>query len=124
MLPGSQRRLRPFQRADSQELTDGQEVAMSGPLAGCKVLDLSWGVAGPFATMFMADNGADVIRIEPPGGDPYRDLLPAYRVWQRGKQSLTLNLKTDSDRRILHELLDGADVLIESFGPGVTDRLG
>ncbi len=73
---------------------------MSGPLAGCKVLDLSWGVAGPFATMFMADYGADVIRVEPPGGDPYRDLLPAYRVWQRGKQSLTLNLKTDSDRRV------------------------
>ncbi len=97
---------------------------MSGPLDGCKVLDLSWGVAGPFATMFMADNGADVIRIEPPGGDPYRDLLPAYRVWQRGKKSLTLNLKTDSDRRMLHRLLDGADVLIESFGPGVTDRLG
>ena len=97
---------------------------MSGPLAGCKVVDLSWGVAGPFATMFMADYGADVIKVEPPGGDPYRDLLPAYRVWQRGKQSLILDLKSDSGQQLLRRLLEDADVLLESYAPGVTDRLG
>ena len=97
---------------------------MSGPLAGCKVVDLSWGVAGPFATMFMADYGADVIKVEPPGGDPYRGLLPAYRVWQRGKQSLILDLKSDSGKQLLRRLLEDADVLLESYAPGVTDRLG
>ena len=96
---------------------------MSGPLDGCKVIDLSWGIAGPLATMFMADYGAEVVKVEPPGGDPYRDLLPAYRVWQRGKQSLTLDLKSESGKRNLRRLLDDADVLLESYAPGVTDRL-
>ncbi len=97
---------------------------MSGPLDGCKVIDLSWGIAGPLATMFMADYGAEVVKVEPPGGDPYRDLLPAYRVWQRGKKSLTLDLKSESGKRTLHQLLADADVLLESYAPGVTDRLG
>jgi crotonobetainyl-CoA:carnitine CoA-transferase CaiB-like acyl-CoA transferase len=97
---------------------------MSGPLAGCKVIDLSWGIAGPLATMFMADYGADVVKVEPPGGDPYRHLLPAYRVWQRGKKSLTLDLKSASGKENLGRLLDDADVLLESYAPGVTDRLG
>jgi crotonobetainyl-CoA:carnitine CoA-transferase CaiB-like acyl-CoA transferase len=97
---------------------------MSGPLAGCKILDLSWGVAGPFATMFMADYGADIVKVEPPGGDPFRNLLPAYKVWNRGKQSMTLDLATGQGKEIFDRLVGGADVLVESFEPGVTDRLG
>jgi crotonobetainyl-CoA:carnitine CoA-transferase CaiB-like acyl-CoA transferase len=100
------------------------ENGRSGPLKGLTVVDLTWGVAGPLATMFMADYGADVIKVEPPGGDPFRAVLPAYTVWQRGKKSLTLNLKSDSGARIFRRLLGQADVMIESFAPGAVQRLG
>ncbi len=97
---------------------------MPGPvLEGLKVLDLSWGIAGPMATMLLADNGAAVTRIEPPGGDPFRTQL-GYRTWQRGKKSAVLDLKTPADRDCLIALARGADVLVESFAPGVTARLG
>ncbi|HZY59835.1 MAG TPA: CoA transferase, partial [Candidatus Binataceae bacterium] len=97
---------------------------MAGPLDGYKVLDLSCGVAGPMAGMFLADYGASVIKIEPPSGDPFRRLLPAYHVWNRGKRSLTLDLKTPVGREILDELLRDTDVLLESFGAGVSEELG
>src|SRR5580704_3301546 len=100
------------------------ENGRCGPLKGLTVVDLTWGVAGPLATMFMADYGADVIKVEPPGGDPFRAVLPAYTVWQRGKKSLTLNLKSDSGARIFRRLLGQADVMIESFAPGAVQRLG
>ena len=92
-------------------------------LEGLKVLDLSWGIAGPMATMLLADHGAAVTRIEPPGGDPFRTQL-GYRTWQRGKKSAVLDLKTPADRDCLIALARGADVLVESFAPGVTARLG
>ena len=60
---------------------------MTGVWDGIVVLDLSWGIAGPMATMLMADNGADVVKIEPPGGDPFRTLSGA-RIWHRGKRIL------------------------------------
>jgi crotonobetainyl-CoA:carnitine CoA-transferase CaiB-like acyl-CoA transferase len=92
-------------------------------LEGLKVLDLSWGIAGPMATMLLADHGAAVTRIEPPGGDPFRTQL-GYRTWQRGKRSAVLDLKTPADRDCLLALAHGADILVESFAPGVTARLG
>src|SRR5579883_3085546 len=95
-----------------------------GPLKGLTVIDLTWGVAGPLATMFMADYGAGVIKVEPPGGDPFRAILPAYTVWQRGKQSVTLNLKTPAGRAALRRMLARADVMIESFAPAAAQRLG
>jgi crotonobetainyl-CoA:carnitine CoA-transferase CaiB-like acyl-CoA transferase len=96
---------------------------MTGPLHGYKVLDLSWGVAGPLVGMLLADYGAEVVKIEPPEGDPFRK-LPAYAVWNRGKESLTLNLKTDDGRGILLRLMRDADVVIETWGAGVSERLG
>jgi crotonobetainyl-CoA:carnitine CoA-transferase CaiB-like acyl-CoA transferase len=96
----------------------------SGPLKGLTVVDLTWGVAGPLATMFMADYGAEVIKVEPPRGDPFRAVLPAYTVWQRGKKSITLNLKTEVGAKIFRRLLAGADVMIESFAPDAARRLG
>jgi crotonobetainyl-CoA:carnitine CoA-transferase CaiB-like acyl-CoA transferase len=97
---------------------------MPGPvLEGLEVLDLSWGIAGPMATMLLADHGASVTRIEPPGGDPFRTQL-GYRTWQRGKRSAVLDLKTAADRDCLLALARTADVLVESFAPGVTARLG
>ncbi len=96
---------------------------MAGVLAGLKVLDLSWGIAGPMTTMQMADHGAEVTKIEPPGGDPFRGQL-GYKVWQRGKRSAILDLKQDDDKAAFLALVKGADVLVESYTPGVTERLG
>ncbi len=92
-------------------------------LEGLKVLDLSWGIAGPMATMLLADHGAAVTRIEPPGGDPFRTQL-GYRTWQRGKRSAVLDLKNRADRDCLLALAREADILVESYSPGVTERLG
>ncbi len=96
---------------------------MAKVLEGIRVLDLSWGIAGPMTTMMMADHGADVIKIEPPGGDPYRGQL-GYKVWQRGKRSAILDLKDAGDKEDFLALVKTADVLVESFTPGVTERLG
>lgn len=96
---------------------------MAGVLAGLKVLDLSWGVAGPMTTMQMADHGAEVTKIEPPGGDPFRNQL-GYKVWQRGKRSAILDLKDAADKDAFLALVKTADVLVESYTPGVTERLG
>jgi len=94
-----------------------------GVLEGLTVLDLSWGVAGPMATMLMADHGADVIRIERPGGEPF-PVPDGYRVWQRGKRSATLDLSDPTDRGVVRDLARQADVVMTSFAPGVAERLG
>ncbi len=96
---------------------------MAGVLQGLKVLDLSWGIPGPVASMLLADNGAEVTKIEPPGGDPFR-ALHGYKVWNRGKRSAVLDLKTAEDRDRVLALVKTADVLIESYSPGVTKELG
>jgi crotonobetainyl-CoA:carnitine CoA-transferase CaiB-like acyl-CoA transferase len=96
---------------------------MAGVLQGLKVLDLSWGIAGPMSAMLLADHGASVTKIEPPGGDPFRSQL-GYHVWQRGKKSAVLDLKSAADRSTFLALAAHADVLLESFRPGVTSRLG
>jgi crotonobetainyl-CoA:carnitine CoA-transferase CaiB-like acyl-CoA transferase len=96
---------------------------MAGVLEDLKVLDLSWGIAGPMTAMLLADHGAAVTKIEPPGGDPFRTQL-GYHVWQRGKRSAILDLKAAADRSTFLALAAHADVLVESFSPGVTARLG
>ncbi|HKY89911.1 MAG TPA: CoA transferase [Nevskiaceae bacterium] len=96
---------------------------MAGVYDKLKVLDLSWGIAGPMTAMLLGDNGADVTKIEPPGGDPHRGQL-GYKVWQRGKKSAILDLKSAEDKKAFLALASRADVLVESFAPGVTDRLG
>ena len=104
-------------------MTDALSNPTPGPLAGLKVLDLSWGIAGPMATMLLADSGADVTRIESPHGDPVRDDV-AYRVWHRGKRSAVIDLKSLVQQEAFMHVAAGADVLVESFEPGVTRRLG
>ncbi|HEY0916735.1 MAG TPA: CoA transferase [Solimonas sp.] len=96
---------------------------MAAVLSNLKVLDLTWGIAGPMATMLLADNGAEVTKIEPPGGDPFRNQL-GYKVWQRGKRSAILDLKNADDKKAFLALAQTADVLVESFSPGTTDKLG
>ena len=90
---------------------------------GLRVVDFSSWMAGPLATMILADNGADVIKVEPPGGDPARS-MPAFQAWNRGKKSVALDLKTDAGRERALELVRDADVVVTSFRPGVAERLG
>ena len=101
-------------------------------LAGVRVIDLSQYIPGPFATRQLADLGADVIKIEPPGGDPMQRFMatqndepsPVYRHINRGKRICRVDLKQDDGQRILAGLLENADILLESFRPGVLARLG
>src|SRR5437879_10550872 len=87
------------------------------------VLDLSWGIAGPMAGMVLADQGAQVTRIEPPAGDPFESFSGTL-VWRRGKARRTLDLQTAEGREQFLTMVDGADVVLESFGPGVAASLG
>lgn len=109
---------------------------MIGILAGVRVLDLSRMLSGPYATMMLADHGAEVIKIEDAQGDtsrangPFRDDDPA-REWggsfvslNRSKKSLVLDLTSEAGKETLRRLVRGADVLVENFHPGVMDRLG
>jgi CoA:oxalate CoA-transferase len=105
--------------------------AEMGKLDGLKVVDLSLFLPGPMLTCMLADQGAEVVKVEPPGGDPARAMEPFeagqsfwFRNLNRGKTSLGLDLKTDEGRRALSALLDEADVLVEGFRPGVMARLG
>ncbi len=92
-------------------------------LAGLKVLDFTEGMAGSLATMVLADNGAEVTKIERPGGDPYRS-QPAWIMWNRGKKSVVLDLKTPQDREIAQKLAQQTDVLIQNHRSGTADNLG
>ena len=96
---------------------------MTSVLDGIRVLDLSWGIAGPVAGMLLSDNGADVVKIEPPGGDPFRS-TSGYAAWLRGRRSAELDLTDEADRATFLALARSADVVLESFSPGTTDRLG
>jgi crotonobetainyl-CoA:carnitine CoA-transferase CaiB-like acyl-CoA transferase len=100
-------------------------------LRGIRVIDLSSFLPGPYLTSAMADHGAEVIKIEAPGGDPGRtigspdgDSTVFFRNVNRGKKSVMLDLKQESDREALLKLCETADVVVESFRPGVVTRLG
>ncbi|HEY5674250.1 MAG TPA: CoA transferase [Malonomonas sp.] len=105
---------------------------LSDCLAGVRVLDLSQYLPGPYATQLLADLGACVIKIEPPAGDPMRSFIfcdedgisPFYKQVNAGKQVVTLDLKSAADQQVFAELLSVADVLLESYRPGVLERLG
>ena len=101
-------------------------------LEGYRIVDLSQFLPGPHLTMMMADHGADVIKIEAPGGgDPGREIglkqdgeTVFFRNTNRGKRSVCLDLKNPAARNTLMQLIDTADVFVEAFRPGVADRLG
>ncbi len=96
------------------------------PLQGLKVLDFSHAGDGPTCGLMLAQAGADVIKIESPQGDPFRHgptSIAFYNI-NRNKRSLALNLQTPEGRKIAHRLASQADIIIESFTPGVADRLG
>jgi crotonobetainyl-CoA:carnitine CoA-transferase CaiB-like acyl-CoA transferase len=107
---------------------------MPGPLSGVRVLDLTGVVSGPFATMFLADQGADVIKIEPIGGDITRrsrasidkngEFSALFISSNRGKRSLSIDVKSEAGREVLAKLVAQADVLVQNFRPGTMERLG
>ena len=106
-------------------------MSYDAPFAGLKVVDLSQGIAGPYAGMLLAQYGADVIKVEPPEGDWARALgrrygdLSAFAIAANlGKRAIVLDLKTDEGRTTVHRLAAQADVFLESFRPGVAGRLG
>src|SRR4051794_15942738 len=100
-------------------------VAMSqGLLGGVRVLDLSVWRPGPYATQLLAEIGADVLKVEPPGGDPMRSYPELFDSLSANKRSIVLDLKDDDDRARALELASHADVVVEGFRPGVVARLG
>ena len=96
---------------------------MAGALDGVRILDLTWGSAGPPGVLLLAEQGADVIKVEPPAGDPFRG-YPGYKVWTRSRRSVRCDLKADAGREAFLALAATADVVVESFRPGVLDGLG
>jgi len=104
----------------------------SGPLSGIKILDFTHVLAGPFGTTLLGDLGAEVIKIEPPGGDTTRANGPPFQKGEsafffcvnRNKKSIVIDLKTEEGRSIVKRMVDGCDVMVENFRPGTMDRLG
>jgi crotonobetainyl-CoA:carnitine CoA-transferase CaiB-like acyl-CoA transferase len=103
---------------------------MAGPLEGIRVIDLTTVVSGPVCTMILADQGADVIKVEPPGGDIARrttgdgEFTAMFVSSNRGKRSLALDLKQPAALDALRRLIARADVLVQNFRPGTMERLG
>src|SRR5579864_2184608 len=101
------------------------------PLAGITVLDFGQVYQGPYATLLMATAGADVIKIEPPNGEPLRRRAPPGKsttfpiaMLNSNKRAITLNLKDERGKQLLFRMAEKGDVLLENFAPGVMDRLG
>ncbi len=102
------------------------------PLAGIRILDLTQALAGPYCTMLLGDLGADVIKVEPPGGDQSRQWGPPFINGEssyflsvnRNKRSVVLDLKTESGQAAAHALAMNSDAVVENFKPGTMDRLG
>src|SRR5688500_18683097 len=110
----------------------GADPAGRGPLAGLLVADFSRILAGPYATMLLADLGAEVVKVEGPGGDDTRTWLPPVREGtstyylgvNRNKRSITLDLADPADMDVTRRLVRRADVMIQNFRPGVLRRFG
>jgi crotonobetainyl-CoA:carnitine CoA-transferase CaiB-like acyl-CoA transferase len=104
--------------------------AKPGPLSGVNVVDITSVISGPMATGILCDQGADVVKIEPPSGDIMRargkvaGLTPSFMSCNRGKNSVALDLKTEKAKEILWKLIMEADVFAQNFRPGVAERLG
>ncbi|MGC2519090.1 MAG: CoA transferase, partial [Burkholderiales bacterium] len=104
---------------------------MSYPLAGVRILELGQIIAGTYGSQVLSDLGAEVIKIEAPEGDlgripsvaPYRGLSALFLTLNRNKKSVVINLKTAAGRKVFHDLVKVADVVVDNFRPGVLERL-
>jgi crotonobetainyl-CoA:carnitine CoA-transferase CaiB-like acyl-CoA transferase len=102
---------------------------MTGPLTGIRIVEQGTFITGPCAGLMLADMGADVIKVETPGGDPYRayesGLYSAhFQAYNRNKRSIALDLKNTADKSLFDRLIADADVYIQNFRPGAADRIG
>ena len=111
--------------------TPSPESGSGGPLDGIRVLDFTSFIAGSYGAMLLGDMGADVLKIESPGGDNARHWGPfiegesrMFQAWNRNKRGIAVNLKTDEGRQVVYDLARNADVAMENFRPGVAARLG
>src|SRR5690348_16602312 len=121
----------PLQAFEEGEVFMEQNAGRGGPLSGVRVLDLSAYIAGPYARRLLADQGAEVIKIEPPTGDNLRNYPStleaesrAFLGVNRGKRGLVLDLKQREALDVLLALVKQADVLVHNFRPSVPARLG
>ena len=94
------------------------------PLAGVRAVDLASFIAGPVITRHLAMLGADVIKVEPKAGDPFRTFSPMFNGWNQGKRGIMLDLKKQTGREFLYKIVSTSDVVVENFRPGVAERLG
>jgi CoA:oxalate CoA-transferase len=106
-------------------------MTASGPLSGLVILDLTRVLAGPYCTMLLADLGARIVKVEPPEGDDSRRYGPFingisgyFTAFNRGKESIVIDLKKEADRAIFEQLATKADVLVENYRPGTMEKLG
>ncbi|MCI0828767.1 MAG: CoA transferase [Chloroflexi bacterium] len=104
-------------------MTTKERTQAQGALRGVQVLDFGQYIPGPMLGMLLSDQGADVIKVERPGGDPARS-EPAFATWNRGKRSVVLDLKTPEGQAAAVGLAKKADIVIENYRPGVAGRLG
>ncbi|MXW00926.1 MAG: CoA transferase [Holophagales bacterium] len=111
--------------------TPSPESGSGGPLDGIRVLDFTSFIAGSYGAMLLGDMGADVLKIEAPGGDNARHWGPfiegesrMFQAWNRNKRGIAVNLKTEEGRQVIYDLAREADVAMENFRPGVAARLG
>lgn len=103
---------------------EAERAAAEPPLAGLRVLDASAYIAGPVTARHLAMLGADVVKVEPHTGDPFRVLALGFLGWNAGKRSIALDLRHPGGRALFDELLDGADVVVENARPRARERLG
>ena len=111
--------------------TPSPDSGSGGPLDGIRVLDFTSFIAGSYGAMLLGDMGADVLKIESPGGDNARHWGPfiegesrMFQAWNRNKRGIAVNLKTEQGRQVIYDLARNADVAMENFRPGVAARLG
>src|SRR6516162_2131264 len=121
----------PYERAPCMKQSAAIEfdACAQGPLAGVRVLDLTRLVAGNMLSLQLADFGADVIKVEPPAGDPLRDWRDGgeelhWKTYARNKRSIVLNFRHAAAKDLLLRLVKTADVLIENFRPGTLEEIG
>src|SRR5262249_50279371 len=111
---------------------EAEGAGMPGPLTGYRIIDLTSNVAGPLATMILADQGADVVKVEAPdngdatraGGNQRAGMTASFLNNNRNKRSIVLDLKQPAALKALLKLAAGADVFVQNFRPGVAERLG
>lgn len=111
---------------DGGRVGDKERRMTPGSLKGLTVLDMSHALSGPFSTMLLAELGAEIIKVEPPGGDHFRPSNggATSAVVNRNKRSICIDLKRDESKPVMDRLIERADIMLETFTPGAVERLG